>query len=584
MSVTVIPYNDPTSEIFGAWRTIEDIKNKAKQVAMDQALAQQHIQSAQTIDQMNQAKLQMDQQQASEYTSPTGIQNRQRLQEAVLAGKEADTTGQSLQNERMANENPLHLLQQQQSVRQARIAADSAQQNYNSMMEMMPDKKDLEKKIIQAEKYKLISQNLTDPHTADLMSKINAAQTQQTFDMLPKAAEYQQKQLDQALSDMGVKPILDRLKTFSGAAQSLGVQGAKAAVKGVPGFESFQDVPDDSMGQRGSEKDRELHMLIGLAKTGDKDAIEVLGQRIAKASGAKEAPPMPIDDKTGKPFMQYQVDPIVEASKRVAAKFATQAKLDAQGNYSIGEDTTPIQRRESVLQGTQKIPGAGTPTQTQPTTPTQSQTQIQTQSGTQQIAPLPGGLPPQSLQDSQKVLSDLDASLKDSSVGKMTYMANRDKQDVSSVVLRPYDKSYSLNQEGELYNWHEYDQAVKRGETTKTITGPSEGKPIHGTEGNPLSGRAANPTYPLAGSDIQQTVKNAMAGVDKDASVAQETRYRVAVSQLARAHQEGGQKGLNEMYNLLADRYRAYKSGDDKGISIKQWENLNAIVSKYGAQ
>lgn len=398
MSVTVIPYNDPTSEIFGAWRTIEEIKNKSKQIAMDQALAQQHLQSAQTIDQINQAKLQMDQQQAAEFTTPDAIARRKTALDTGLQQEQAGLESTNLQNDRMRNENPLHLIQQEQATRLAKISADSAQQNYESLMEMMPAKKELEKMTIQSEKYKLISQNQVDSHTADLLSQINSIQTKNTLEQLPQVMKLQQEQINNALSEMGQKPIIDRLKTFSSAAAQLGVPGAKAAVQGLPGYENFQNVPDESMKQ-GNEKDRELHMLISLAKTGDSDAQTVLGARLAKAAGAAPENPMSkmIDPKTGKQLFPSVPDELTEAAKRVAAKFAQKATIDSSGEYSISDNSVPAQR-EKILSPTQgTVPIQTTPTQTlkggeavnSPTPVTPSQTSPTVESGTQDLSMSP---------------------------------------------------------------------------------------------------------------------------------------------------------------------------------------------------
>lgn len=569
MSVTVVQTPDVTSDIFNAWRTIEDIKNKGKQIAMDQALASQHLQSAKTIDQMNQAKLQMDQQQANEFTSPQGIQNRQQMQDTALQQRQGDVAQQSLQNKRLSNENPLHLIQQEQLARQARISADSAQQGLNHLQEMWPDEKDFSKMIMQAKKYELISKNGLDPHSADLLSKIKGTQDAMTLQQLPQVANLQQKQLDQALSDIGSKGIVDRLKTFSGAAASLGVSGAKAAVAGMTGYENFANVPDDSMGNHGSEKDREIHMLVSLAKSGDKDAIEVLGSRIANSAGAAKPNSMSgmLDDK-GKPIFNSAPDPLVEASKRVAAKFATQAKLNPQtGEYYIGDPNEQLQEKRGTILFGKPTTGVAAPTELPSS---KSITPPPVVSETQKLE---GGVNPlDKFNEMEDVITN-----RYKGVADKTYVPNRatdvqygkrsgtgESNDVDQLVSFPLDPQFSILKDGRIFD------------STKANTTLAQSQKTLG--GLPTETQAVDANLSISDKKFQDAASSAIKGGmnDPQASAGQTARFSAVMSQLARGYKENGDLGMKAVISLANQKY---KRGD---MTDAQAAHIKALLGVYG--
>lgn len=363
----VIPYRDSTGELFNAWRTMEDIKQKAQEVAINQQLAQAHIQSSQTIDQLNQQKLRVDQQNVDEYLNPDAITRRKESMDTALSQQKSNLDESQLGNEFRDKINPLMVAHQIQTNRQMRIAGDAAQQGLNHLHKIYENQDDLNDLSIKAKKYELMSQGGLDPHTADLLSQIQGVKAAETLKQLPLAAEAQQKALQNAIDESGSKMMNDRLRMVGALSTTMQPSAVKSMLKGEKGFEFLNNLPEDTLSVKTNEKDREGAILA--AMTGDPDpavsepAIKALSYRLATASGWKPDSKAAQDALIlGKPVPS---DPILQSFEAAARGIGKRVKSNPQANpYNdafnyIGD---PAKAREELLRG--KLDTSGQPAQT----------------------------------------------------------------------------------------------------------------------------------------------------------------------------------------------------------------------------
>jgi hypothetical protein len=549
----IIPYHDSTSELFDAYKTIQEVKQSAQKIAMDQALANQHIQSAHTLDQMNQARLQIEQQQASEFTSPEGIKSRARAQDTALAQGDANL---NLTNQRISQNEDIHpliLAHQQQAIRLARISADSAQQELNDLHDKISDGAKVRKMTVDGLKYKMIQDGM-DPHTSSLMSQIKGEELANQLKNLPATFAAQGTALEESVKQLTQKTQMNAGSMIEHAASvvnTVGADAAKGLFKGMPGYEAMSTMPSDAMRQGGNQKDQIFRMQVHLMKdpstpdTVKNAIIDTLGQQIAIQSGYK-APTAQEKTAAGLNMPGANLDTtILDQAKVIAKHILEKTQIDPKSGEVIPPGMLSVSdQRENVLaplQGGQMTP---------PVTVTPP---AQAPAGNQTLPPN-APITPNQVQKTPTTPNDIVGSLdrinkvlaKNPESHTMTFSSNRtsspndategfnqDSSAADNLLTNASDPKYTVQSNGFVYD--------------RTGIGAQKGK-ISPNSLKKTMGESSIPDEQFR-SRLSERIKMGL-DQDKSASNAQAARFAAIMSQAAKGYNEGGPQGLKNVIDV----------------------------------
>lgn len=582
MSVTYIPAPDIGRDLLDAYQTISNVRLRQQQLAIDQQLAQSHLQDAVQQRQLLAAKTRMATQEADEFQSPDMVQARHQR-----AANDAALSGQAVKEGdfKLNTINPLQATSMGLQNQQHTIAVEEAKKRLAHIDKYFQDEDALHATSLKAMEAELQMKGVQAAVARQLapiqvqQGLANLVQTQNTLKMQGQEIERGAKELN----NYDEKQRTQKL----GAVMKMAIEGGNPSALGseFPEFKGVLDQIPSTVGQKNPVQAITKSLYDHYMSTGDpatadalasilekhaKTPAQIQNEQFMKMNDPNYTPPESEKQGIIKALEVMQKNPKARLKGGLFEDSSTSPYVPPEGDtlgggstqgqptqgVKVQSGTTPLSKSGSMIENALR---GGTATAT-PDQPKAGTPVMKVQSGS---IKLDTGKVTDAFDDMESWIS----KHKDDAQKTFHSNAKGGKTGVEFVARHAADVGYYTGDDGTIYNSTEYQ--------TKRTKDPAI--PVGGSFMPPTR---TDPTSVIKDKDFESLVKDNFVK-DPSATAAQEGRYRTILGQMAKGFNEDGTNGIKEVAQVVRKKY---KKGTDSGITDQQAYHISQIVRHYGVQ